>query len=188
MKAMTALGVLVETPSATPRPYRLMGGQISSVWFDRYDLHPDSKEHVESIEETFAKLDAFVTKFIASGTPPDKVVIGGFSMGGGMALQYAFRTKHKLGGVFALSSYVNTDAAVYKLIAAANKDSLPPVFMRHGAADDFILTDWGRGTADHLSKLGVQVQFETVPGVAHMLVRSTTNELRNWLSERLVRP
>lgn len=132
MKAMTALGVLVETPSATPRPYRLMGGQISSVWFDRYDLHPDSKEHVESIEETFAKLDAFVTKFIASGTPPDKVVIGGFSMGGGMALQYAFRTKHKLGGVFALSSYVNTGAAVYKLIAAANKDSLPPVFMRHG--------------------------------------------------------
>lgn len=53
-----------------------------------------------------------------------------------------------------------------------------------GAADDFILTEWGKNTAEKLSSLGVEVQFETVPGVAHMLDKSMVDALALWLAQK----
>ena len=42
-------GIELHCPSARPIPYRLAGGQRSSVWFDRYELEPSAPEHVESV-------------------------------------------------------------------------------------------------------------------------------------------
>lgn len=106
---------------------------MSSVWFDRYDLAPMAKEHTESIEQTFAQLEAIVDNLVANGTPAERIVIGGFSMGGGMALQFAFRTKHRLRNVFALSSFANHDSAIYSMIQKEQSERLPSIFMRHGA-------------------------------------------------------
>mmetsp|Transcript_20232 Transcript_20232/g.60118 ORF Transcript_20232/g.60118 Transcript_20232/m.60118 type:complete len:220 (+) Transcript_20232:152-811(+) len=185
VKATEAAGVLLETPSAIPRPYKLAGGQISSVWFDRYDLPPTAREHTESIEASCAQIEAVVSKIVASGVPAEKVAVGGFSMGGGIALQWAFRTSHKVGAVFAMSAYLNDGAAVYKKIPQRAAGELPPVFIRHGAADGFIRTEWGAHTAAQLSKLGVDVNFDTVPGLVHQLDPREINELREFLSTRL---
>eukprot|EP01050_Picozoa_sp_SAG11_P057586 SAG11_NODE_36340_length_262_cov_0.631902_1_plen_78_part_01 len=40
---------------------------------------------------------------------------------------------------------------------------------RHGAADDFILPAWGRATAQRLESLGVDVNYDEVPGLMHQL-------------------
>ena len=74
-----------------------------------------------------------------------------------MALQLAFRSPRRLGGAFALSSYLCTETAVYERLRGSKAPNLPPVFMRHGASDDFILPEWGAATAQQLSELGVQV-------------------------------
>ena len=185
LKALESAGVHVETPSAKPIPYRLAGNQLSSVWFDRYDLPPTSKEHIESVENSCAQLEALVDQIVSSGTPADRIVVGGFSMGGGISLQYGFRSKHKLAGVFALSSYVTNEAAVYKLIGKKAKEELPPVYMRHGAADDFILPTWGQGTSEQLASLGVDINFSLIPRLPHSLSPSELDELQQWLQERL---
>ena len=100
--------------------------------------------------------------------------------------QLGARTGHKLGGVFALSSYLNDEAAAYKLIECSGGGaSYPPVFMRHGAADGFIRTEWGQRTAERLSALGVTVDFATVPLLAHQLAPAEMDALRGWLAERL---
>lgn len=41
--------------------------------------------------------------------------LGGFSMGGGMAMHLAYRFHQDLAGVFALSSFLNKDSAVYQV-------------------------------------------------------------------------
>ena len=94
-------------------------------------------------------------------------------------------SKHKLAGVFALSSYVTNEAAVYKLIGKKAKEELPPVYMRHGAADDFILPTWGQGTSEQLASLGVDINFSLIPRLPHSLSPSELDELQQWLQERL---
>ena len=75
-------GLSVETPSATPRPYKLAGGRVMSVWYDRNGLLPTAEEHLASVEASCAELENIVSKLVVSGTPAERIVIGGFSMGG----------------------------------------------------------------------------------------------------------
>ena len=49
-----------------------------------------------------------------SGIPLSKTVVGGFSMGGTMALHLGYRLHPQLAGVFALSSFLHPDSQVYQ--------------------------------------------------------------------------
>jgi predicted esterase len=115
-------------------------------------------------------------------------------MGGGIALQAALRSKRRVAGVFALSSYLCENAAVCGRLAAA-QDRLAvaasddedaallslPIFMRHGAADKFILPAWGDATAAQLATLGFNVNADMVPGLAHDMADEEIQELTAWL-------
>jgi len=103
--------------------------------------------------------------------PASRIAIGGFSMGGGIALQAALRSKRRFAGVFALSSYLCKNAAVYGRLAAAldrlavaasdDEDAALlslPIFMRHGAADKFILPAWGGRICSPAGNLGLKRQ------------------------------
>ena len=72
LPALAAAGVDCHFPSASPRPYRLAGGQTSSVWFDRYALEPTAREHTESIDESCTRLETLIDKIVASGVPEER--------------------------------------------------------------------------------------------------------------------
>ena len=76
---MAAAGVALHFPSATPRPYRLAGNQLASVWFDRYDLPPTAPEDTASLAPSLAQLHAVLDRLEAQGIPPERIAIGGFS-------------------------------------------------------------------------------------------------------------
>jgi predicted esterase len=58
--------------------------------------------------------------------------ITGFSMGGALALHTAFHLNRNLGGVFALSSFLNHQSIVYESLDEKTSDALPPLKMFHG--------------------------------------------------------
>jgi len=178
-------GVALLTPTAKPRPYQLAGGQMSSVWFDRYELEPTSREHTESIVDSCESLDSTIDSLVAEGIPAERIAVGGFSMGGGISLQLAFRSRHKIGAVFALSSFMNEGAAAYDQLQSNASLPRPPMFIRHGAADDFILPRWGQATAQRLTALGVDVDFATVPHLRHELADSEIDDLCAWLFPKI---
>ena len=183
LKAAKQHGIAMHFPSATPRPYRLAGGSTMSVWFDRYALEPSAPEHTESVEASCAQLDALVDSVVATGVPASRIAIGGFSMGGGIALQCMLRSPHRsFAACFALSSFLCDEAAVYRRIGP----SAVPIFMRHGDADDFILSAWGQATATKLTSHALDVDFATVPGLAHELGDDEINELTDWLLPKLL--
>ena len=120
---------------------------------------------------------------VASGVPPAKIAIGGFSMGGGIALQTALRSKHDLGGVFAMSSYLCDDAAIF---AAMDDKRVPAkrsrVWMAHGTADDFVLPAWGEATAEKLRGYGLDVSWRGYARMRHELRQDELDDLDRWLS------
>ena len=185
VKQLEAQGVRMEFPSAVPRPYTLYGGRTESVWFDRLDMEPTSPEQTASVEQSVTQLDDLIDSLIASGVPASHIAIGGFSMGGGIALQTALRSKHALAGVFAMSSYMCENAAVYKLlqesVAAARKPPLR-IWMAHGANDDFVLPEWGEATAKKLTTYGLEVSWRTYPRLRHQLRSDELDDLNAFLA------
>ncbi|CAK9090526.1 Lysophospholipase-like protein 1 [Durusdinium trenchii] len=116
----------------------------------------------------------------AAGVPPKRIVIGGFSMGGGIALQLALRHPEAIAGAFVpLSSFMCDDAAVYERLQTPELTKVP-ILMMHGEAglprsesnaDRFIRPQWGRQTAERLKSLGVATEFVEIPGLRHEMSR-----------------
>ncbi|TRY53733.1 hypothetical protein DNTS_017019 [Danionella cerebrum] len=101
-------------PTAPPRPYTPMRGAQSNVWFDRLKISPDCPEHLESINSMCDQLSDIIQEEVRAGIPKKRMVIGGFSMGGAMALHLVYRHHQDIAGTFALSSFLNKDSVVYK--------------------------------------------------------------------------
>jgi phospholipase/carboxylesterase len=182
---LVASGVSIQFPSAQPRPYRLFGGTTMSVWYDRLAMEPSAPEHTESVQESCAQLEALLDKIVASGTPPGKILIGGFSMGGAIAIQTALRSKHELGGVFAMSSYLCDDARIYKGLTASSTPK-PPIWMAHGGADTFVSPEWGKMTAEKLTMSGFDVQWQRYEGMRHELRQDELDDLNGWMTPRVL--
>ena len=186
VSGMEEAGVRILFPSATPIPYTLKGGRMTRAWYDRSGLPPTAAEQPASIEASVARLEEMLRELEASGVPPSRVVVGGFSQGGGIALQLAFRGS-KLGaalaGTFTLSSYVCDDSPLWQAGAAAPRR--PPVFFRHGDRDAYILPAWGEATATKLGKLGVQVDFALEPRLGHSMAHDELASLTAWLHRTL---
>lgn len=145
----TLSGIRFVYPTAEPRSYALAGGALSSVWFDRVaGMAPSNPEHTQSVEESAARLNSLIDQLVTSGVPSEQIVLGGFSMGGGISLQTAARSPHRLGAVFALSSYLCDDSRLWQKLQLGQEgtatDATPfsrglvPVYMAHGSADDFV--------------------------------------------------
>jgi len=153
-----------------------MRGLLSQVWFDRHKISPDCPEHLESIDTMRSLLGAVIQEEVRAGVPKHRMIIGGFSMGGAMALHLACRDHPEVAGVFALSSFLNKGSVVYKdflvesgirgsinyvfgrrcrglniwprFIAVQDRrgQALPELFQCHGAADELVLHRWGEET------------------------------------------
>ena len=181
VQALKTAGVRVEFPSAKPIPYTLFGGRTMSVWFDRYAMEPSSPERTESVEASCSQLEMLLDDVVASGVAPSRILIGGFSMGGGIALQTALRSKHAVGGIFAMSSYLCDDAAVYSLMAARATPPRPSIWMAHGRADGFVLPTWGEGTAEKLRGAGLDVRWKGYDNLRHEMRQDELDDLNEWM-------
>jgi len=206
-------GIELVYPSATIRPYRLAGGYPSSVWFDRIGgMEPTHPEDTESVLSSTTQLNTIIDALIKEqGLEPHKIAIGGFSMGGGIALQTVVRrTVPSLGAVFTLSSYLCNDSQVYKLLEQTNNNNEQqscqttdettrtnnhnnnclrgtPLFMAHGTADDFVSLEWGKGTFRRLEQLGVsKIQpFIGIPYAGHEMTSQELEQLFEFLVHEL---
>jgi phospholipase/carboxylesterase len=186
VKKLAAEGVHVEFPTAVPISYTLFRGRKESVWFDRLEMDPSSPEQTASVEQSVGQLESLLDDLVASGVLPSRIAIGGFSMGGGIALQTALRSKHALAGVFAMSSYMCDDAAVYRLLEEPSWSARSPplrIWMAHGANDDFVLPAWGQSTAKRLSAVrGLEVSWRTYPRLRHELRSDELDDLNAFLT------
>lgn len=167
-------------PSANRIPYSLAGGALSSVWYDRVaGFEPTHPEQTQTVLASVSQLQAVIEEHVAAGVPPSHIAIGGFSMGGGIALQTAARVQ--VGAVFSLSSYLAEKSPAYELAA-----HLPPVFMAHGVNDDFIRPEWGQATAQRLQASGVDVDFRLYDHIAHEMNTLELEDLLAFLDAHLV--
>ncbi|XP_062911817.1 lysophospholipase-like protein 1 [Mobula hypostoma] len=171
-------------PTAPMRPYTPMNGAPSNVWFDRYKISINSHEHLESIDLMCHVLGGLVDEEVKAGIAKDRIILGGFSMGGAMAMHLAYRFHQQAAGVFALSSFLNKNSAVYQAIQKT-KISMPELFQCHGNNDQLVLYEWGKESCSNLQSLGVKTTFNTLPNLHHELCKPELEQLKSWILHKL---
>ncbi|XP_028714181.1 lysophospholipase-like protein 1 [Peromyscus leucopus] len=171
-------------PTAPSRPYTPMKGGLSNVWFDRFKISNDSPEHLESIDRMCQVLTELIDDEVKNGIQKSRILVGGFSMGGCMAIHLAYRNHRDVAGVFALSSFLNKESAVYKDLQHRD-GTLPELFQCHGTADELVLHSWGQETNSNLKSLGVSTVFHSFPDLYHELNRTELQRLKSWILTKL---
>lgn len=154
------------------------------MWFNRYDITPDVPEHLETLEDIKYDIKALISEEVDSGIPLNRIIIGGFSMGGALALHTAYRFTPGLGGVFALSSFLNNESEVYKNIQGVET----PLFMCHGDRDEMVPQEWGEETFNNLTKLGVKGEFIPLQDTLHELKKNELEKLLEWIKTVIPQP
>ncbi|XP_059921173.1 lysophospholipase-like protein 1 [Gadus macrocephalus] len=179
--------IRVVYPTAPARPYTPMRGALSTVWFDRHKISRDSPEHLESVNAVCGALGRVIEEEVKAGVPKHRMIIGGFSMGGAMALHLACRYHPEVAGVFALSSFLNKDSVAYKAVEERARvgGGLPELLQCHGTSDDLVLHQWGEDTAALLKKAGMASTFHSFPGLHHQLCQPEVELLRSWVLTKL---
>lgn len=123
---------------------------------------------------------------VSSGIPTERIIVGGFSQGGAVALIAGLRSTHKLGGIVALSSWLPMRKEFQNSspgLSSLAKET--PVLMCGGDMDNVVNPLFQSGSAKVLRDLGVDVDFRTYPGLAHSANVSELSDFAKFVKQVL---
>lgn len=170
-------------PTAPKQKYTPFGDEISTVWFNRTSVDIDAPEEVESMSKSYDIANGLIQNEVDLGVATDRIIVGGFSMGGALALHTGYRLNTELAGVFAHSAFLNRESIVYESLEG--KSMHPELCMFHGTSDDIVAYKWGLDTFDKLQNLGVSGTFTTLDNAAHELMESSMLDVERWILKKL---
>ncbi|XP_039968455.1 lysophospholipase-like protein 1 isoform X1 [Bactrocera tryoni] len=174
-------------PTAPVQPYTPLSGQLSNVWFDRRAISIKALENRESLSLMYKKMNDLIQNEVDLGVLPNRIIIGGFSMGGALALHIGYHLNCSLAGIFACSSFLNRDSIIYETLEQkiVAENNFPELRMYHGAKDELVPLYWGKETFEKLTKLGVNGQFITLDNALHELKKQQILDIRDWILKKL---
>lgn len=167
-------------PNAPSNPVTLNGGFIMPSWFDIATLGFPETEDEEGIKKAAAQIKSLVEEEIKSGTPAERIVLGGFSQGGALALYTAFTMEKTLGGILALSCWLPLHNSFPGCIKG-NRDT--PVFQGHGNMDPVIHVAFGDMTNKYLASFCSKLEYKKYADLLHSSSPQEMRDVKDWLNK-----
>ncbi|VDO64272.1 unnamed protein product [Haemonchus placei] len=169
-------------PSSASRPVTLNMGMVMPAWFDLYGLDATAREDSEGIAQATRLVHGMIDAEVAAGIPSHKIILGGFSMGGALALYAGLTYPHKLAGIVGLSSFlIQRD----KLPGNHTTNKETPIFLGHGANDFLVPLTFGQLTEKLLKAFNPNVQLHVYNGMAHSSCPEELRDLKKFINERI---
>merc|ERR1712113_241578 len=168
-------------PNAPNAPVSLNMGMRMPSWFDIKGLElssPEDKEGIQKMAEEVRKLIEETKEEYSLNS--DKIILGGFSQGGGLALYTGLTHAEKLGGIIALSTWLPMRDYVMKRL---NEDNYCPVFFGHGTIDPVVPMHSGEKSADLIKSKGMDVQFKKYRGLQHSSCAEEFGDIKAFLDK-----
>ena len=166
-------------------PFRM--GPGAHAWFD-FSIEPNGERTINEAQE--AQSRALVAQAIASaaeqlGIPPERVVVGGFSQGGIMALSLLLTQPALMQAAMVWHGRLLTQM----LPQAAPPDALrgKQMWLSHGTHDNVIPLAHAQAIAHHMAPLPVTLAYHEFPG-AHEIRPSELAATVTWLESLSTKP
>ena len=159
-------------------PFRM--GPGANAWFD-FSIEPDGERSINEVQE--AQSRQVVARAIESaaaqlGIAPERVVVGGFSQGGIMALSLLLTRPALMQAAMVWHS---------RLLTQVLGDSAPPdalrgkqLWLSHGTQDNVIALAHAQAIARHMAPLPVTLTYREFPG-AHEIRPAELAATVAWL-------
>jgi len=155
-------------------------GPGSFAWFE-FDVRPDGSRSIDGEQEQASR--QALTREIAVhaerlGVPPARVLVGGFSQGGIMALSLLLTEPAHMHGAFALHSRLLPE--VLTLAAPAAELAGKQLWVSHGLQDMVIPLAQAQRIREHFGALPVTLDGADFPG-GHELRPAELQQWIGWL-------
>ena len=167
-------------PHAPMQPVTINVGMVMRAWYDVFDLEGRRGEDEAGIRASQGQVEALIAQEKGRAIPAARIVLGGFSQGGAIALQTGLRYPERLAGIAALSCNLPLAGSLAAEASPANRDV--PIFMAHGQYDDLIPVARPRRSRDLLLELGFKVAWHEYP-MGHAVCAEEIRDLAAWLQE-----
>ncbi|TPP57337.1 Acyl protein thioesterase 1 [Fasciola gigantica] len=173
-------------PHAPSTSVTLNGGMRMPAWYDIYNLQIDAKQDEKGIMEASAELDKFVAAEISNGIPAKRIVIGGFSQGGSVALYHALTSNRTYGGVIALSSWLPLHSKFISDPSLVQIAKDTAVFQGHGSSDYIVAHDMGRATHELLKGFQLNCcEFCSYDHMGHSSCEQEMDDVKAFLKRNI---
>jgi phospholipase/carboxylesterase len=172
-------------PQAPSRPITINGGHVMPGWYDIAMAELERKADETGIRDSQAAIDALIERELTRGITSDKIILAGFSQGGAVALQCGLRSKHQLGGIMALSTYLTLADSLGAEKSITNSNIA--ILMAHGVQDPVVPLSLARTSKATLSSHGYKVEWHEYP-MQHAVCGEEIETIAAWLEKRFQSP
>ncbi len=168
-------------PNAPRMPVTINQGLLMRAWYDVAGFGVRDQDE-SGIRRSAEWIDELIGREAARGVPANRIVLGGFSQGGAMALFAGLRYPEALAGVMCLSGYLLLPDALDAEASDANRSV--SIFQAHGTADPMVPLALGQGTREGLEQAGYEVDYHEYP-MPHSVCHDEVRDIGDWLAEVL---
>ncbi|XP_043462460.1 acyl-protein thioesterase 1-like [Leptopilina heterotoma] len=164
MGAVRSSYMKVICPTAPTMAVTLNAGFQMPSWFDLKSLESTGPEDEVGIRKAAGMVHSLIAKEIGLGIPSNRIVIGGFSQGGALAIFSALTYPQPLAGIIALSAWLPLHQK-FPAEAIGNKET--HLLQCHGDCDPIVPYKWGQLTATAMKQFMTNTEFKTYRGLMH---------------------
>ncbi|MDC0979061.1 alpha/beta hydrolase fold domain-containing protein [Gammaproteobacteria bacterium] len=178
----SGLPVRFVLPNAPERPITLNGGMVMRGWYDLTGLEVVKQEDRAGLNEASQIVEKLVERECERGIPRSRIIVGGFSQGGAVALHYGLRCEQALAGIVGLSTYLPLSETL-----SAEKSSAAiqtPIFLAHGIFDPVLVLALGEASRQVLQENACTVEWRTYQ-MPHTVVPEELKDLSAWLLAKI---
>lgn len=182
LRLPAGLGLRFVFPHAPLRPVTINGGHVMRAWYDIASADFMRMPDAAGIQESAGAVHALIAREQNRGIATTRIVLGGFSQGGALALHTGLRFPETLAGIVALSTYMPLADTLMDEAHPAN--ACVPVFVGHGRDDSLIPLALAERTRELLNARDHPVDWHDYP-IAHSVCLPELRDLGTWLAARL---
>jgi len=173
-------------PTAPNLPVTINGGAAMPAWYDILSLdEKDSRrEDMEGVDRAVEYVHSLVQGEVESGVKASRVMVGGFSQGGAVALRAALTHHTRLAGCVALSCYLPGGEATLDQLGLSSPVETP-VFQAHGDQDQVVSYNRGKITSQVLEALVKDHRLVTYQGMGHEGTMEELEDIQAFILQQL---
>ncbi|WP_297363832.1 hypothetical protein [Acidiferrobacter sp.] len=171
-------------PHAPIQTVTLNGGARMPAWFDLYGTRPEDPQDEAGIQHAAHAITGLIKEQAGHGIPSDRVILGGFSQGGAVALYTAVTGPQHLAAGVGLSTYLPLAHRFAEGLPHVNDAT--PVFLGHGTDDLMVPYAFALKTHALLGTNGITAELHTYP-MAHDISDTEIGDLKVFLTGALAR-
>lgn len=165
-------------PHAPVRPVTINGGMAMRAWYDILGFDRRLPQDEAGVRASDALVTELIRRENERGIPANRIVLGGFSQGGAIALFTGPRYPEKLAGLLGLSCYMLLEDSLPAERTRANYPT--PIFLAHGTQDPVVDVRLGAQARQLLEAGGYPVEWHAYP-MPHSVCPQEVDDIAAWL-------